>query len=330
MKDFFDHIFSHFKPILDNASYRINNPFGGAFLFSWIILNWKTVYFFILGDGTVLSKIKIIENYYLTKEGEMSYFYLIWLPAFAATLFIALAPALSNLATTIWLWSDRKSASLRIKFIEKSIPISPEDQAQMYAAFESVKKDFQDKIQKLEEENRGLRKVAALKNEQFENNIQHDHETLTAKSENNSRPDSKTFQANIRKNVDAAKNRDQDAQKDFNDQQTMDSKDLYNLYNLKSNAHNIEQWIGRELKLKVDYNYHYAEILDIKALIGKLIQDGKIKASTINEQGRNINLQQVTSFLIRMELSDVVERINDATYELTEATLSALAEIVSN
>jgi hypothetical protein len=53
-----------FQAIAGNFKDRITNPIGGAFLTSWLIVNWKLVYYFLLNDENVVNKIEFIEKNY--------------------------------------------------------------------------------------------------------------------------------------------------------------------------------------------------------------------------------------------------------------------------
>lgn len=50
MKETIKDFFGYFKPIFENTQYRFNNPLGYAFAFSWILFNWKAVYYFFFSD----------------------------------------------------------------------------------------------------------------------------------------------------------------------------------------------------------------------------------------------------------------------------------------
>ncbi|WP_076540918.1 hypothetical protein [Shewanella sp. UCD-KL21] len=171
MKDFFDHFFSKFTPILSNATYRINNPFGGAFAVSWIICNWSTIYYFFFGSGDALTKIKHMKGFYLVDDNVISHWHLFTIPFIAACLFVVLAPVLSNLATGIWLFSERQSTAFRMKHIDKQLPISDAERDQMYRSFESVKQGFKDQLEALIAENNGLRQVASLSTDEIKKEI---------------------------------------------------------------------------------------------------------------------------------------------------------------
>lgn len=48
--------------VRDNSEQRINNPFYGAFIFSWIVFNWKAIAIFIFSERSIYLKIDDMTN----------------------------------------------------------------------------------------------------------------------------------------------------------------------------------------------------------------------------------------------------------------------------
>lgn len=110
-----------FQAIASNFKNRITNPIGGAFLTSWLIINWQLVYYFLLNDDKVVNKIEFIEKNY----SDLTY--TIYWPAGLAAIYILIYPTLSNLSSFIWAITDKWSKQLSAKYIENKIPLNEDD-----------------------------------------------------------------------------------------------------------------------------------------------------------------------------------------------------------
>lgn len=106
MKDFFDQFFSYLKPLIENTKYRFNNPLGYAFIFSWIVVNWKAVYYFLFSDEKAADKISYLHKMYIT-DASVSYWWIVFLPALLAMSYVIFAPVISNIATGLWSVIDK-------------------------------------------------------------------------------------------------------------------------------------------------------------------------------------------------------------------------------
>lgn len=171
MKDFFSQFFSPLHNLSSHISQRFNNPLGLAFLFSWVVINWQALYYFLFNDGSAENKIKYLLMMYKAEnidKGDLglldsiiawfkytdngtSLEHLLWSPLLAAILYVIFSPLLSNLVTGVWSILDKSCTSLRLKHVEKRTILTIDDKKAMYQALSEYEKDSQAKIIELEE-----------------------------------------------------------------------------------------------------------------------------------------------------------------------------------
>ena len=164
MKDFFEQFFTPFKSMSEHIKYRLSNPLGIAFVFSWMIFNWQAVYYFMFSKDTASSKITYLQKIYLTNtEYDLSNIF--WYPLFASLLYLVFAPVVSNIATGLWSVIDKSCIALRLKFVEKATLMTNTDKAKMYLALSKIKADHENEIVKLRNEISGLQSLLTLQNE---------------------------------------------------------------------------------------------------------------------------------------------------------------------
>lgn len=164
MKDFVEQIFTPFKTMSEHIKYRLNNPLGIAFVFSWIIFNWQAVYYFMFSDDAASAKITYLQKIYLTNT-EYDLSNLFWYPLFASVLYLVFAPLVSNIATGLWSVIDQSCTALRLKFVEKATLMTNADKAKMYLALNKIKADHEAEIEKLRNEISGLQSLLTLERE---------------------------------------------------------------------------------------------------------------------------------------------------------------------
>ncbi|MGI2068619.1 hypothetical protein [Shewanella baltica] len=164
MKDFVEQIFTPFKSMSEHIKYRLSNPLGIAFVFSWIIFNWQAVYYFMFSNDTASSKITYLQKIYLTDKGyDLSN--LLWCPLGASVLYLVVAPLVSNIATGLWSVIDQSCTALRLKFVENATLMTNSDKAKMYLALNKIKADHRNEITNLLNEISGLQHLLTLQSE---------------------------------------------------------------------------------------------------------------------------------------------------------------------
>ena len=171
MKDFFSQFFSPLHNLSSHISQRFNNPLGLAFLFSWVVINWQALYYFLFNDGSAENKIKYLLMMYKAEnidKGDLgildsiiawfkytdngtSLEHLLWSPLLAAILYVIFSPLLSNLVTGVWSILDKSCTSIRLKFVQGHTILTTDDKKKMYQALNEYEKDSQAKITELED-----------------------------------------------------------------------------------------------------------------------------------------------------------------------------------
>lgn len=61
------------ETLFTTANQRIKSPFFGSFIFSWIIINWKPIFYFLFSDDKISIKIKNIEESYEFIQNSILY-----------------------------------------------------------------------------------------------------------------------------------------------------------------------------------------------------------------------------------------------------------------
>lgn len=318
MKDIFELILNKFKPLIDNASYRVNNPLGAAFIFSWIIINWQAIYYFIFSDKTSHVKIEFLRGLYLVQEVSnkanekvINYSDLIWWPLLLSTLYIVLGPIISNLATAIWTLVDKNASAIRLKLIQQKTFITIEERDQMYQAFEGVKSQYNEEINKLETEIRSLRKIASLQND-----IKTQEHKGSIESEVNSRGNNLEANYTVIGGIEAP------------NEILTNRQDLYEKVFLKSNTHAVEQWIAQNFDLSVDHQPHLPKISNIKGVIGELLTNITMHAKDIRLPQISVNKTDVTTLLLELKLKGLV-KVDNNSYKLTDKAIKSLENAIN-
>lgn len=136
VKDFPDSI----KAILYD---RIVSPLSGTFIFSWLVWNWKLVYFFFVFDEGESIKAKIA--YISTNFNNL--WNLIWFPLLSTAFLIGLYPFISTGAYWLHLWFKNWQNDIK-NTREKQQLLTVEQSIKLRLAIQ----DEQEKFIKLEKE----------------------------------------------------------------------------------------------------------------------------------------------------------------------------------
>jgi hypothetical protein len=112
---------------------RITSPFSGAFLFSWIIWNWRLFYYLLMEDTSV----KIIERLSYADEHFINLSANLFKPFLSAVVLVVIYPFITTGALWFWLRFKKWQADLRNKIegqqlltLQQSIAIRLEIQSQ--------------------------------------------------------------------------------------------------------------------------------------------------------------------------------------------------------
>jgi hypothetical protein len=72
--------------ILDSTKDRLKNPLLGAFVFSWLIFNWKPLFYILFSNNSVENKIDFITECYCSMNNNF------WFPLMFSILYIIMFP----------------------------------------------------------------------------------------------------------------------------------------------------------------------------------------------------------------------------------------------
>jgi len=168
--------------IIDAFKQRVSSPIVGTFFFSWLIFNWRLVYYFVMSDEAVTQKIKHIELNYLELPNT-----LYW-PLLLTCAYIILFPVVVNISNMIWVSVDSNSRSWSSKVIEENAPITKAEQARLFAHIRKREEEYKsvleskdseissltsalnyqlsaEKVDNADRDELNKRQIAALKNE---------------------------------------------------------------------------------------------------------------------------------------------------------------------
>ncbi len=125
---------------------RINSPLSGAFFLSWIVWNWKPVYYLIFADSvSIITRIEYVEKNY------HSYGNLIIYPILSTIFLIGVYPFVSTYAYKIWLWF--KTWQNKIKNdMEKNTLLTVEQSFELRAELLNQERHYDEIIRNKEDE----------------------------------------------------------------------------------------------------------------------------------------------------------------------------------
>ena len=118
---------------------RITNPFFGAFIITWILINWKIV-LYLLYDMELTYKIDEIEN--LLKNDWNSYI----TPLISSTVIVIIYPVLGNLSH--WLYEFYKKWRISVDFkINENTPMRLEEAKELRKKFKEMEESNREYVE---------------------------------------------------------------------------------------------------------------------------------------------------------------------------------------
>lgn len=100
------------REVITGVRHRIKSPWGSAFVTSWLIFNWKPVYYIFSSNESSLKKISHIEAVY--SDPHVTIFY----PLLGSLVFCIAYPIILNLTSLFWLVSQKWSNGLHIRVLK--------------------------------------------------------------------------------------------------------------------------------------------------------------------------------------------------------------------
>jgi predicted transcriptional regulator len=135
---------------------RISSPFSGAFILSWLVWNWRIIYYILFSENTIGIEAKI----YFVQTQLMNWCHTLLFPFGSACLIVVFYPFI----TIASIWIGLKFKQLQNK-IEDKTPLTVEESrelrlenAKMKKEFGEILKETQNENQRLKEENEILRR----------------------------------------------------------------------------------------------------------------------------------------------------------------------------
>jgi hypothetical protein len=78
------------ETLFSTANQRIKSPFFGSFIFSWILINWKPIFYFSFSNEQISVKIKNIEASYEFIQNSLLY------PLLFTFIYVVVLPYINN------------------------------------------------------------------------------------------------------------------------------------------------------------------------------------------------------------------------------------------
>lgn len=142
-----------FKAILYD---RIVSPLSGAFIFSWLVVNWKLPLVILGSNSPVTERIDYIDKNLLNTNTLLYY------PIFSTLFIVIIYLWLSNIAYLLWQYANSVKLKIRLKF-EDSSPLTLKQSIELRKEIQRKDLDFNEllrgkseKISELEELNKLL------------------------------------------------------------------------------------------------------------------------------------------------------------------------------
>lgn len=138
-----------FKKSVNSILYeRINSPFWGAVITSWIILNWEIIYvtLFIPSEKLTENKVEYIKEYSRNNLDDLT-----WKPIVAVIFLLVVVPLISYCFYWLHLTYNNWKVDLKRR-LEKKIPLTIEDSIKLRDEIHQYEMKFLKLTQKKDEE----------------------------------------------------------------------------------------------------------------------------------------------------------------------------------
>jgi len=135
-----------FRKSIQSVLYeRVRSPFSGAFFFSWIVWNWKLLYYLLFAGVPITGRIEFVEANYINLYNNLIY-------PFASTVFlIVLYPFITTAG--YWVWLKFKTWQINIRNdIEKNQLLTLEQSITLRMQIKNQEAEFDNMLRKKDEE----------------------------------------------------------------------------------------------------------------------------------------------------------------------------------
>lgn len=147
-----------FKKSIQSVLYeRISSPFSGAFVLSWLVWNWKLIYYIITVESKIPfdTRVQFIQSNYIIWEVTLLY------PVLSAAFFVIFYPFITTGAMYIWLKHKKWQNEIRDE-IEKKQLLTFEQSTELRFQIRSQAEKFEKMLQEKDEEIKLLKEKEKL------------------------------------------------------------------------------------------------------------------------------------------------------------------------
>lgn len=180
--EFIKTITDAFQSLAKNFNDRIKSPIGGAFFFSWLIFNWKLVYYILMQTEIPSKKIEYVETYFLNIYPVLVY------PAMASIAYVLFYPIIYNVSNLAWTFIDKNLKTLVAVQIEKKVLLTTEDRQQLYALMRDQSVKHEEEIERLRGQIEALSKLTTQFETEDETDEPPQNETVNESQEQPKEP----------------------------------------------------------------------------------------------------------------------------------------------
>jgi len=250
-----------FGNVVDAFKERVASPIVGTFIFSWLLINWKLVYFLLGSDESTSSKISHIELHYLDFYHNLLY------PILITALYLVLYPLIVNSSNTVWILVDSKSKSIFSKYTETNVPISEEAQEKLFNHLRQQENTFKIELQEKQKQIKALNEALNSQTSKV-NELEKKLGEYSLSEQDPTAENSVNLESNA--NSRSPKPSYPPPAPVVNDNGL--SKDTLDKLNTTEGDYRLEYLIANNLDLDRDDNLHKKEIKIAKEIVLKLIK----------------------------------------------------------
>lgn len=319
--EFIKTISDAFQSLAKNFNDRIKSPIGGAFFFSWLIFNWKLVYYISMQNEIPSKKIAYVETYLLDISQLLVF------PALASIAYVLIYPIIYNASNLAWTYIDKNLKTLVAVQIEKKVLLTTEDRQQLYDVMRDQRVRHEDETEKLRGQVEALSKLAP----EIETEIESEDRVVKF--------DGKVVKLDATGRILTTSDSDrtpEDLQEGHDYPITSNSPDEYKSFfhelfedltkkflPTTEGSYRFKKLVANWISKDLDDTYHVKDIAKFDVLIRSMIKGlpNLYTPRALNVDGTSYQFSYVLSMLRTLELIDVVTKIQgggeQSTYRLT-------------
>jgi len=256
---------------------RLRNPFSGAFLLSWLIINWEFWYYLLFQNDIPTNKIIYINQTFYSIDNMVLY------PLYSSIAYIILFPLISNLSSLIWNLIDKTLKSLSSRIIEGAIPLTNQDKQQLLEFMRSQISNYEDKLKRKNLQIESLSKIQNMESEDIDSNF--NSETTILETNGSSLYES----------------------------QNSTALELKQSIETKEGLFNLQKAIALKFHKDIDNSHHFMEVDKICLTIQyalKMYPDA-ISARNLSNRGVKLNTGEMESIMSTLKIVGILDQTNN-------------------